>query len=262
MASPSGAFDEGGKLLDSYDYEPFGAELSGSAAKHRVGFGTAYAHPGLALLLFRHRAYDPLAGLWVSHDPLNIRPPELRLGAVGQAASRTAASVVGAGPGNDYVYCRHDPINRRDPFGLEETYFGFGFTLDLDVILPVLSGGGGSWGINIQYLTGGPNAGLTIYGYSPTTAASEGFSLGASCQVNVSWGNDGWTGPFDNYGGQLGLWGLGYFQSPDVGARGLGGKGSAVVLEPPASPYTARRRTTRSSGIPEGAARRGDLRGR
>jgi RHS repeat-associated protein len=120
--------------------------------------------------------------------------------------------------------------------------WGCGLSFDLDVILPFLSGGGGSWGVNLQYLSAGPNSGLRVYGYAPADSPSTGFSLGAGVQVNVAWGNGGWTGLFDNYGGSVGPFGGSFFESPGASqtAEGWQGVGFSFSGGAPAGAYGTR----------------------
>jgi hypothetical protein len=47
----------------------------------------------------------------------------------------------------------------------------------------------------------------------PTAKPSEGFSLGLSGQVCGGPGKGPWSGKFDNWGGGLGPFGAGYYQS-------------------------------------------------
>ncbi|MDF1666971.1 MAG: polymorphic toxin-type HINT domain-containing protein, partial [Planctomycetota bacterium] len=100
-----------GTLLESYEYRPFGEETIKNASGTVIS-GTAYANPfmftarrkdyeeGSDLYHFRTRQYSAITGRFISHDSL---------GDWGSAMNR----------GSGMAYCNNNPINWRDPFGLD-----------------------------------------------------------------------------------------------------------------------------------------------
>ena len=91
--------DVNGGVLNTYTYEPYGADLSttGSTSnyiKYAGGFDTTGAG---RLYHFGARYYDPLIGRWTQQDPLDQ---------VGDLKE-----------GNKYAYVGGDPINATDPSG-------------------------------------------------------------------------------------------------------------------------------------------------
>jgi RHS repeat-associated protein len=76
-------------------YDSNGQPLSESAVGNRYLWqGREYSFK-TGLYFFRSRYYDPITGRWLSKDRIGI-----------------------AGGLNQYVFCRNNPVNRRDPFGL------------------------------------------------------------------------------------------------------------------------------------------------
>jgi len=122
---------------------------------------------------------------------------------------------------------------------------GFGFSAEFSNVNPWASGGGGIWGLNIQLLVGGPDAGLGLYLYTPDITpggetASQGVNIGVGAGFNVTWGTGGWTGIFENTGVAYGEGvsvGLNSFASPGgTGWQGVGVGGSLGPL--PGSAYS------------------------
>jgi RHS repeat-associated protein len=121
-----------------------------------------------------------------------------------------------------------------------EVGWGFGISLDLSFIIPTSGGGFGSAGINIQYLSTGPNSGWDWYSYSPSSSAgSEGVAVGVSAQVNGTWGNGEWLGDFDNFGFGAGPFGGSYFESPGASSTGSGWQGVSFGFGHGPVPFSA-----------------------
>ena len=124
--------------------------------------------------------------------------------------------------------------------------WGVGLTIDISFIQPVTSGGGGSIGLNDQYLSTGPDQGLRAWSYMPAPDPSHGLSIGISIQGNISIGNGPYSGLFDNYGGSVGSVSASYFESPGVrqtfeGWQGISvGLGLGLPILPPVSGYGTR----------------------
>jgi len=81
----------------SYYYDPYGTRTNpGQSIESDVGFAGYLYDPVSALNFTQHRAYMPFSGRWLSRDPLGM-----------------------AGGVNQYTYAGNDPINSRDPSGLQ-----------------------------------------------------------------------------------------------------------------------------------------------
>jgi RHS repeat-associated protein len=107
----------GGAVADAYSFLPFGEKVKNSVTVSNpfnyVGqFGVA--DDGNGLYYMRNRYYDPGMGRFVSEDPIGLN-----------------------GGFDLYVYARNNPINRRDPFGLQDTSNSCSDQSGLD---PVLDG--------------------------------------------------------------------------------------------------------------------------
>ena len=102
--------DESGALVESYSYDAWGrvlavydaagTEISESAVGNRILWqGREYSW-STGLYYFRARWYDPVTGRWLSNDPIDV------LGGL-----------------NQYAFCGDNPINARDPLGLDGINF-------------------------------------------------------------------------------------------------------------------------------------------
>ena len=127
----------------------------------------------------------------------------------------------------------NDPVNLIDSTGL----LAAGLSLEISTINPFTSGGGGSYGINLQYTS---DSGWHLYTYNtPNDVGSLGFLPGISLTGNAATGTGAWTGPFETSTGSFWLFTSGYFQTPpdqpDLGHFGLSFGGS---LGPPGLGFT------------------------
>lgn len=89
----------------AYSYDPYGNTLQAPAPDTDFGYAGMFynADSGLYLTLFR--AYDPVAGRWLSRDPIdNISGDRRRE------------------EGNLYQYVRGNPISLYDPLGLQDNH--------------------------------------------------------------------------------------------------------------------------------------------
>jgi RHS repeat-associated protein len=98
--------DDAGTVVESYKFDAWGRVLgvfdsSGVSLPSSV-IGLRYLWQGreysfaTGLYNFRARWYDSITGRWLSNDPIGIN-----------------------GGLNQYVFCGNNPVNARDPFGLE-----------------------------------------------------------------------------------------------------------------------------------------------
>lgn len=89
--------DEYGDPVEQYTYSAFGELLSGQDPPESTRlFAGADYDPAAGLYYLRRRFYDPATGRFIQRDPLPLQ---------------SALS--------PYIYAGNDPVNRRDPFGLE-----------------------------------------------------------------------------------------------------------------------------------------------
>ena len=99
--------DQWANLVEQYAYDAFGLPYFYNGAGQPVGqsaFDNRFLFTGrewlkdLAIYDYRHRHYQPDLGRFLQPDPEHFK----------------------AGDHNLYRYCHNDPINRNDPFGLED----------------------------------------------------------------------------------------------------------------------------------------------
>ncbi|MGM0557012.1 MAG: RHS repeat-associated core domain-containing protein [Myxococcota bacterium] len=178
-----------GNVAQKLRYDAFGRVLEDTNPGFQpFGYAGGLYDPATGLVRFGARDYDPDTGRWTASDPIGFA----------------------GGDGNLYAYVGANPVNLVDPSGLSE--FAVGFSIEGDVIAPILGDGGGTAGVNVQYTT---NNGLGIYTVRPAPdIASHGVSVGASLTGNIAWSPDGgvWTGPFDNYS----VGPVTYFEAPET----------------------------------------------
>ena len=63
--------DTTGAIVAAYDYAPFGAvALSGTSTRNPFQFSSEVHDPETALVYYNYRHYNPLAGRWISREPL------------------------------------------------------------------------------------------------------------------------------------------------------------------------------------------------
>jgi RHS repeat-associated protein len=197
-----------GTLAWRWDTDPFGTAAPNS---NPAGLGTfAYnlrfpgqyyqAETGLNQNYFRD--YDATVGRYIESDPIGLR-----------------------GGINTYAYAAGNPISRRDSLGLLDnpaevinlfpptpSSASYGISAGVSTINPATSGGGGSYGISLQYT---PDSGWHWYKYyTPPKQPSCGFQLGFSATVNAAIGHGAWTGPFEQVEGNIGPVAFGQFDTP------------------------------------------------
>jgi RHS repeat-associated protein len=87
-----------GTSAPAYSYDPYGNPLQATAPLTDFGYAGMLYNAESGLYLTPYRAYDPVAGRWLSRDPI---------GEFGDAAA------------NLYTYVSGNPITNVDPFGLD-----------------------------------------------------------------------------------------------------------------------------------------------
>jgi RHS repeat-associated protein len=181
--------DTSGNVIKRIDYDSFGNIISDTNPGFIVPFGFAGGlhdrDTGIVKLGFRD--YSPNVGRWTAKDPIGFWGGDVDL----------------------YGYVHNRPTRFVDPLGL----WAAGISLEFSTINPFTSGGGGSYGINLEYTS---ISGLHLYTYAtPNDVNSLGFLIGPSIQVNAATGTGDWTGPFESGAGSYGLVTGGFFHSPD-----------------------------------------------
>ena len=92
------AIGSSGGVAARYDYEVYGKRTKVSGATDlRFGYTGHYEHAASGLTLTWFRAYNPITGRWLSRDPIREK-----------------------GGTNMYIYVHNNPIQFKDPTGLEE----------------------------------------------------------------------------------------------------------------------------------------------
>jgi RHS repeat-associated protein len=90
-----------------------------------------------------------------------------------------------------------------------------GISFSFSTINPVTSGGGGTYGLNVEWTTGG---GLAVFTYgTPDATPSQGFLLSSGVSINGAVGKGPWSGLFNSTTGAYGPVSGGFFQSPPGG---------------------------------------------
>ena len=120
-----------------------------------------------------------------------------------------------------------------------------GINFEFSTINPFTSGGGGSYGLNIEWTAGG---GLAIYTYgTPNNTPSHGLLIGPSVTLNAATGKGAWTGLFDSTAGSFGPVTGGAFWSPlDGGDPGYFGLNAGIGKGPPGVGTTTTNYTKRA----------------
>ncbi|QOV33309.1 SMP-30/gluconolactonase/LRE family protein [Streptomyces ferrugineus] len=167
-----------GKVAQRLDYGPWGDVVHDTQPGFQpFGFAGGHYDPGTELIRYGVRYYDPPSGRWTTKDPMGI---------VGESVNR-------------YLYCANNPVNRIDPNGTLDK--AIGIEIDFSAVAPWFSGGGGKFGVNLQWVIG---KWIDVYWVTPTDKPSSGFSIGLSCEVNFASGQGDWKGIAESRGGNVG----------------------------------------------------------
>ena len=81
----------------AYAYDPYGNALQSTAPLTDLGYAGMFYNADSGLYLTQYRAYDPVAGRWLSRDP------------VGEVGDLEA---------NLYAYVGGNPVSNIDPLGV------------------------------------------------------------------------------------------------------------------------------------------------
>jgi RHS repeat-associated protein len=143
----------------AYGYDPYGRGLQSTAMLTDFNYAGMFYNVDSGLYLTRYRAYDPIAGRWLSRDPA---------GEISDASS------------NLYTYSGGNPIGSRDPDGLWTVQLGVsgGYTL------------GSAAGVAFAGIAFDSNGGFGTYwgyggGVGVVAGASGGLSGDASSASNI-----------------------------------------------------------------------------
>ena len=128
----------------AYDYDPYGVPLQASAPVTDFTYAGLFHEAGSGLDLALYRAYDPVAGRWLSRDPL------------GEESDLAA---------NLYDYVGGSPVAFIDPMGLFNILVGAGATAAGGP-----AGAEGSGGIAVNPGFFGQQADVGIFGAAGVTA--------------------------------------------------------------------------------------------
>jgi RHS repeat-associated protein len=97
----------------AYGYDPYGQPLQATAPVTDFTYAGMFHDADSGLNLTQYRAYDPVAGRWLSRDPL------------GETNNPVA---------NLYAYVGGNPVNAVDPsgeFAVQLALFGLGAAIDI-----------------------------------------------------------------------------------------------------------------------------------
>ena len=143
----------------AYAYDPYGNPLQVTAPVTDFGFAGLFNHPASGLNLTLYRAYDPVAGRWLSRDPIgeDIDPA-----------------------GNLYPYVGGNPVRLTDPLGLGPLGFAIG---------SIIGGGVGAiigGGAGIGCLAGAPGCVPLGAAQGALLGAAFGASVGSAVEDTLS----------------------------------------------------------------------------
>jgi RHS repeat-associated protein len=171
-------------MVQSYDYDPYGDPTTSRASGPLTDFRYAgmFYHSDSGLYLTRYRAYDPRTSRWLSRDPIGenggINVPfgaTYHNATTGGRISKQWIQLWGRDP-NLYKYVLSNPINLRDPNGLQSWTPSFGISI-WDTIFGVL----GAVGAGAQY--GGVSVSAIIA--APSVMGALGVSIAATAAAGV-----------------------------------------------------------------------------
>jgi RHS repeat-associated protein len=95
----------------AYGYDPYGVPLQGTAPTTDFVYAGMFYNADSGLFLTNYRAFDPVAGRWLSRDP------------IGEPTDPY---------GNLYSYAVGNPVSLTDPFGLDSLFYSNGVLIHYD----------------------------------------------------------------------------------------------------------------------------------
>jgi RHS repeat-associated protein len=196
-----------GVVAERIDYDEWGKVLGDTTPGWMpFGFAGGVYDADTGLVRFGARDYDAVTGRWTVKDPVFFR----------------------GGQTNLYVYASNNSVDRRDPTGLFDIFFGGDFDL-----VPVV---GGEVSFGVVFDTDHPlDSGL--YG---NLSGAMGLSFGAAFQVGVARDIEGWGHGIDaNFGAVSPTLGLANGQLNSV-AIGIGPGWGASMSTGPTGTLTIR----------------------
>ena len=168
--------DGAGQVLSSDQYDAWGNLLSGGDPTDPCGYRAQvgyYTDHETALILCGHRYYDPVAGRWLTRDPIGV-----------------------AGGMNLYGYCGGDPVSGIDPegywSGVDDAVFLIGGALvgiAAQAISDYVSGEKPSWEKYAGAALGGAVSGEVLLYAGPVVAGMAGSAVsnGATQLLNMKY---------------------------------------------------------------------------
>jgi len=165
----------------AYAYDPYGVPLQVTAPVTDFGYAGLFNHPASGLNLTFYRAYDPVAGRWLSRDP------------IGEPSDPAA---------NLYAYVAGNTPNLIDPTGQNPILLPMAFGAlgagGASVASQLYSKGCVNWGMvgsaaSVGGLTGGAAGGLLAGIFARAAAALAGYrtaqlAAGAAAGINITGG--------------------------------------------------------------------------
>src|SRR5205814_4279655 len=130
MGNVAFLLDTGGTGVEKYTYDVFGqptiTDWNGSG-RSQSAYGNRFMFTGreyfteLGLYDYRHRFYHPGLGRFLQTDPVGLQTEGAKLTPDQKALYGAGApEAFGSSEMNLYRYCHDDPVNRNDPFGLDD----------------------------------------------------------------------------------------------------------------------------------------------